>query len=251
MISKKFVIPILFLLFIITACSGTIDTSQFTADDYYNYAMELYNSEDYEEALTQFQNLILQFPGSSVNDDAQYYLGMTYVKREQYLLAAYEFSKLIRNIPASPFVPESQYMLAECYYQLSPPYQLDQAYTTKAVEEFQAFIDFFPSNQKVEEAEGKIKEMNEKLAQKDYKSGYIYEKMEYDIAAMKYYTQVFEVYHDTKYAPLALYNKIMIEIKRNMKNEAYADISTFLGRYPNDSNAKELQELEAELAGAK
>ena len=248
MTKTKIIIPVLFLVMLVSACSSSVDTSQFNAEQYFNYAKQLYDEEDYELALSQFQNIILQFPGSAVNDDAQYYLGMTYFKRKQYLLGAYEFSKLIRNIPASPFVPESQYMLAESYYELSPPYQLDQSYTKKAIEEYQAFIDFFPSNAKVEEAEKKINELNEKLAEKDYKSAVIYEKMEYYNAAMKYYAHVVEVYHDTKYAPMALYNKIKIELQKGMDNDAYADIATFLGRYPNDSNADELKKLEANAA---
>ncbi|NMB80521.1 MAG: outer membrane protein assembly factor BamD [Ignavibacteria bacterium] len=231
-----------------TACSSSVDTSQFTPEEYFNYVMQLYNEEDYELAVNEFQNIILQYPASSVSDDAQYYLGMTYFKRSQFLLAAYEFSKLIRNTPASPFVPESQFMLAESYYQLSPPYPLEQSYTKKAIEEFQAFIDFFPSNARVEEAERKIKEMNDKLAEKEYNSALIYQKMEYEYAAMKYYKFVTESYHDTKYAPLALYNKIKIELKKGLNNDALADISIFLSRYPNDPNAKELQEIESKLA---
>lgn len=241
-------IAIFLIVITFAACSSSVDTSQFTPEEYFNYAMQLYNDEDYELAVNEFQNIILQYPASSVSDDAQYYLGMTYVKRSQFLLAAYEFSKLIRNTPASPFVPESQFMLAESYYQLSPPYPLEQSYTKKAIEEFQAFIDFFPSNAKVEEAEKKIKELNEKLAEKEYNSALIYQKMEYEYAAMKYYTFVTESYHDTKYAPLALYNKIKIELKKGLNSDALADISIFLSRYPNDPNAKELQEIESRLA---
>ena len=71
--------------------------------------------------------------------------------------------------------------------------------------------------------------------------------MEYEFAAMKYYTFVTETFHDTKYAPIALYNKIKIELKKGLNNEALADISIFLNRYSDDSNAKELQEIEAGL----
>ena len=251
MILKKLSIPVLLLIVIIsTGCSSSVDTSQFNADGYYKYAMDLYNDGDYEEALLQFQNIILQYPGSSIYDDTQYYLGMTYFKREQYLLGAYEFSKLIRNIPASPYVPDSQLMLAECYYELSPAYPLDQTYTKKAIDEFQAFIDFFPSNPKVEQAEKKIDELNNKLAEKDYHSAVIYERMEYDEAAIRYYGQVAETYHDTQYAPLALFNKINLEIKKKMNSEAYSDISTFLSRYPNDTNAPAVQKLESGMTSA-
>lgn len=230
-------------------CSSSVDTSKFTVDEYFTYLMNLYNEEEYETAVQEFQNFLLQYSGSSYNDDAQFYFAMTYFKRGQYLLAAYEFSKLIRNIPASPFVPEAQFMLAESYYQLAPPYQLDQAYTKKAIEEFQVFIDFFPADKKVADAESKIKELTERLAEKEYQSGLIYEKMEYEKAAIKYYAYVADTYHDTKFAPISLYRKIQLEIKKGMNAEAITDINTYLNRYPNDERINDVKQLEAKLIG--
>ena len=244
---KKNIILGVILLLLMFGCSSSIDTTKFNAEDYYNYIMKLYNDEDYDKAILEFQSFLLQYSGSAFNDKAQYYLAMTYSKRGQHLLAAYEFSKLIRNIPASSFVPDSQFMLADSYFQLSPPYPLDQAYTKKAVDEFQAFIDFFPSNPKVEEAEKKIKILNEKLAQKEYEGAIIYEKMEYEKAAIKYYSSVAEVYHDTKYAPMAIYQKVKLEVKKGMNNEALADISIFMNRYPDNSYATELKNIESTL----
>ncbi len=248
---RKLILSALVGLLFIYGCSGSVDTSKLNTEEYYNYILKLYNEEDYEMAIADFQNFLLQYSGSAFNDDAQFYLAMTYYKRNQYLLAAYEFSKLIRNIPASPFVPESQFMLADSYFQLSPPYQLDQAYTKKAIEEFQAFIDFFPANAKVEDAEKKIKFLTEKLAEKEYMGAVIYEKMEYERAAIKYYAAVADTYHDTKFAPISLYKKIMIEINKGMNSEALADVYLFLNRYPDDANAKELKEVEAKLSANK
>ncbi len=99
---------------LIVGCSSSKDTSKFSPEEHFNYALKLYNEGDYEPALQEFQNFVLQYSGSAYNDDAQYYLAMTYFQRKQYLLGAYEFSKLIRNISASPFVPDAQCMLAEC-----------------------------------------------------------------------------------------------------------------------------------------
>lgn len=243
---KKFA---LFLLGVVlfTNCSNTVDTSLMSPEQYLEYAMTLFNDEDYEQSITEFQSILLQFPGNAVNDDAQFFLGMTYYKRDQYLLAAYEFSKLIKGIAGSPFVPQAQFMLAECYYQLAPPYPLDQAYTKKAIEEFQAFIDFFPKDEKVTDAEAKIVELRDRLALKEYNSATIYEKMEYFGAAINYYQGVFENYHDTKYASMALYQKIKLLVLRERKGEALSDIATFLSRFPDDPNANEVQELEESL----
>lgn len=241
---------VLIALFLVH-CSSSVDTSKFTAEEFYNYLMKLYNDENYEKAVPEFQNFLMQYSGSAFTDDAQYYLGMTYFNKKQYLLAAYEFSKLIRNIPASPFVPDSQFMLAECYYRLSPPYPLDQSYTKKAIEEFQAFVDFFPVNKRAEEAEAKIKELTDKLAEKEYQSAYTYEKMSYSRAAIKYYANVADTYHDTKFGAMSLYRKIKIQIEKGMKEDALADITTYLSRYPDNPNARELQELELSLTKIK
>jgi len=244
----KRILGILLLITSFWACSSSIDTSTMTADQHLDYAISLYQDEDYEVALQEFQSILLQYNGTSVNDDAQYYLGMTYFKKREFLLAAYEFSKLIKDIPASTFVPDAQFMLANCYYELSPPYQLDQAYTKKAIEELQAFIDFFPLSPKVDEAEAKIQEMNLKLAEKAFQSAYIYDRMDYTRAAIKYYQIVFETYHDTEWAPEALFNKIEVENERgDMKRQVLRDIGIFLAKYPDHEEARYLQKLEAKL----
>ncbi|WP_337866514.1 outer membrane protein assembly factor BamD [Ignavibacterium sp.] len=232
---------------IITSCSSSLDTTNLTAEERLAYSIKLYENEDYQEAAKEFEALLLQFPGSAVSDDAQYYLGMTRFKRGEYIIAAYEFSKLIKGMPTSEFVPQSQFMLAECYYQLSPDYSLDQKYTKKAIEEFQVFIDFFPLDSKVAEAEKKIDELNDKLARKEYDTAVIYEKMEYTKAALEYYENVMEIYHDTKYAPLAHYNKINLLVSKNRNQEALDAANSFLKKYPNDSNYSSVEKIKTSL----
>ncbi len=229
-------------------CATTVDTTVMTAEEHFKYAKSLYDDESYEKAINEFQAILLQFPGNQITDDAEYYLGMSYYKNGQYLLAAYQFSKLIKDIQASPYVPKAQFMLAQSYYKLSPPYQLDQTYTKKAIEEFQAFIDFFPTNAKVKEAAKKIKELNEKLARKEYEAAVIYTKMEYYNAAIKYYENVIEKYHDTKYAPLAMFGKIKVLLIKKRNDEALVQAKEFLAKYPNDPNAKEVKKIELSLS---
>jgi len=242
---------ILFLLIplLLAGCSGKIDTTNLNAEEHLKYAMELFLDESYEQSVNEFQAILLQHPGSSATDDAQYFLGMSYYTRKQFILAAYEFSKLIRDIPASEFVHQAQFMLAESYYQLSPDITLDQRYTKQAIKEFQAFIDFFPANPKVPEAEVKIRELNGKLAEKEYNTAVIYEKMDYTLAAISYYAKVVENYHDTEFAPEALYRKIRLLVQKERRQDAVRDIAAFLQRYPDDPKAREITELQEKLVG--
>ncbi|HVO75629.1 MAG TPA: outer membrane protein assembly factor BamD [Ignavibacteriaceae bacterium] len=237
----------LFIPVIFWGCSSSVDTTNLSPEERFNYSLGLFNDEDYEEALKEFQAIVLQFPGNAVVDDAQYYLALTRYKRSEYILAAYEFSKLIKNMSASEWVDEAQLMLAECYYNISPNYSLDQAYTKKAIEEYQAFIDFFPANPKVPEAEQKINELNEKLAHKEYNTAYIYEKLEYYKAALLSYDNVIETYHDTKYAPLAMYDKINLLIQRGRNEEALTETGKFLERYPKDPRTEEVERIKSSL----
>ena len=110
---KNLLILILFSI-VIWGCGGSISTVNMSPHDRLDYAVKLYNNEDYEQAVNEFSSIVLQYPGNAIVDSAQYYTGMTRYKRKEYILAAYELSKLIKNMPASKLVSESQYMLADC-----------------------------------------------------------------------------------------------------------------------------------------
>ncbi len=73
----KNIFALLFVTIFLFACSSSIDTTNMTPEEKLSYAMKLYQEEDYEEAIKEFESIILQYPGSSIIDDAQYYLAMT------------------------------------------------------------------------------------------------------------------------------------------------------------------------------
>ena len=243
---KKKIALILLTLFLFS-CSSTLDSTEMNPEQRLTYSISLYEQEDYEEAVKEFESIILQYPGSSIIDDAQYYLAMTRFQREEYILAAYQFSKLIKGMPSSEFLADAQFKLADCYYELSPDFTLDQQYSKKSIEEFQVFIDFFPLNPKVADAETKIKELNDKLARKEYETARIYDKMEYYLAAFKYYDSVMEIYHDTQYAPLALYNKINLLVDRNRESEALSESQKFLQKYPQHQHYNDVEKIKSSL----
>lgn len=246
---NKLVILISLTAVLFWSCSSSVVVSELTPEEHLKYAISLYEDEEYEEAVKEFESILLQYAGSSLIDDAQYYLALTRYQREEYIIAAYEFSKLIKNMPASSFVADAQFMLAECYYGLSPNYNLDQVYTKKAITEYQAFIDFFPLNERVHEAEQKINELNNKLALKNFTIAKIYEKMDYYTASMKYYDFVVETYHDTEYAPKALFRKIMLLMEREREDEALTNMKKFILLFPDDEEAESIRQLRESLEG--
>jgi outer membrane protein assembly factor BamD len=246
---KKYIVGFIIVLnlVLLVSCSSSVETVNLSPEERLSVALKLYENEDYLDAIKEFEAILLQYPASAVSDDAVYYLGMTRFNREEYILAAYEFSKLIKSMPTSEYLTKSQFMLAECYYSLSPNYALEQKYSKKAIQEFQTFIDFFPLDEKVAEAESKIAELNEKLAKKEFESARIYDKMEYSNAALFYYDNVIQIYHDTKYAPLAHYNKILLLVSKNKINDALEAAKLFIQNYQNNSKAEAVKKLISQL----
>jgi len=212
-------------------CSSSLNTGALGPQQKYEEALKLFNDEDYVLAIKELETILLQYSGTDVADDAQFLLARCRFEREEYILGAYEFSRLINNMPASEFVKESQYYLATCYYELSPHFTLDQKYSQKAIQEYQTYIDFFPTDPKVEEAEGRIREMNDKIAHKAYNDALIYEKMGYLIAAEMYFTNVIDTYHDTQYAPMASLKKINLLVSKDRKDDALKEIENFTKKY--------------------
>jgi outer membrane protein assembly factor BamD len=190
----------------------------------FELGMKKFNDGDYAEAYDDFRVVTLQYQGSAFADEAQYQMGECRYKQGQYILAAYEYEVLIRTMPTSKFASKARYQRAMCYYQLSPPSHLDQQYTKQAIDEFQSFIEYNPTDTLVSGAEAKIAEMNNKLAKKEFESGMIYMRMEYYRAAAVYFETVLEKYYDTPYAEQAQ-----------------------LKKYPKSSYEKEAEDLRSQI----
>jgi len=238
---------LIILAVVVSGCGSSEPTEQLSPEKRFSVGMRLFNNGDYLDAIEEFRIVTLQFQGSTVADAAQYYLAECRFMREEYILAAYEYDQLVRTMPTSPYVTKARYKRAMCYYKLSPPSYLDQLYTRKAIDEFQAFIEYSPTDSLVHDAEAKIMEMNSKLAEKDYNDGIIYMKMEYYRAAVIYFEDVIEKYHDTPFAELAQLKKAEALSERKKQSEAMGELEIFYRKYPNSQHKQEADELLAKI----
>lgn len=239
---------------ILGGCSSKETTSSLSAEERFQHAKALFDNGDYLEAASEFTVITLQYQGSTVAGDAQFYLAECRFKRGEYLLASYEYQTLRRNMAASPRVPEAMYKLGLSYYSLSPKSRLDQQYTKRAIEELQAFVEYYPNSEFVPDASAKIQELTNRLAKKDYETAQLYAAMEYTKGALFYYDNVIEKYHDTEYAPLSYLEKTELLMSRKRFRDAKTEITKFIEKYPNSvlrARANTLNEqIDAELKQA-
>ena len=74
-----------------------------------------YDSGEYTNSLTTFQQLINDFPDSQYADDAQYYIGYINEKKlGYYIQALLEYQELINNYPDSSYADDAQLGIGNC-----------------------------------------------------------------------------------------------------------------------------------------
>lgn len=221
------------LAFVAGGCgSSEKATTTMSVEERFAHAKALFDDRDYLEAINEFTVITLQYQGSAHAADAQFYLGECRFQRGEYLLASFEYGVVKRNYPANPRVQEAQYKLALSYYMLSPKSALDPQYTKRAIDEFQQFVEYYPSSPLVADADAKIKELTNRLAKKQYETARLYTTMDYYKAALVYYDDVIDRYHDTEYAPLAYLDKAELLLAHKRYREARETLDAFAARFP-------------------
>jgi outer membrane protein assembly factor BamD len=218
-------------IIILAGCGGRQPQPDWTAEEYYHYAKEKFDDEDYFEAINDFTVVILRYPGSSVADSAQFFLGMSHYYLDEFIISSAEFSKLINNMSRSPLVPDAQFMLAESYYEMSPRSALDQEYSLKALREYQLFLEDYPTHARNADAERKMYELRDKQAEKTWNNAELYRKMMEFESSLIYYDLVLERYYDTEYADDALYGKSQVLMELEQYVEAKEQLLLFREKF--------------------
>jgi outer membrane protein assembly factor BamD len=231
----------------IGGCGSGDTTKVMTVEERFAHAKALFDDHDYLAAINDLTVITLQYQGSAIAPDAQFYLGECRYFREEYLLAAFEYSVVKLNYPANPRVADAMYKTAMSYYNLSPKPALDQQYTRKAIDEFQSFVEYYPANANAADAEAKIRDLTNRLAKKQYDTARLYATMQYYRSALFYYDDVIEKYHDTEYAPLAFISKVELLISRNRYRDAAAEAARFYEKYPNSVLRARMDALKADI----
>ncbi len=121
--------------------TGGISESEY--EDRYNQALDLFNSQQYRQALTQFEELVGADTRNSLADNAQYWIGECYYALGDYQAAIVAFEKVF-TFKQSNKNDYAQYKLGLCYYKLNN--------RSRAKAEFQALVDNYPDSELVQRA---------------------------------------------------------------------------------------------------
>lgn len=219
----------------------------------YEKAFAQYQNENYSQAADAFETVISIGRGTTIGQDAQFYLSEAYYNSERYLLAASEYQRYVQFHPNSDRRQEAEFKEALCYYHLSPRYRLDQTHTNQAINAFRLFLSRYPDSEYSEQAAGYITEMLDKLASRDFNAAEFYMRTKrYDAAAI-YYDQVIDRFPGSSRAEESLVKQIEAYIlyaensvparQEERYEKALDSYNTYLQLFPQGENRSKAEEL--------
>ena len=168
-------LPLLAVLFTLTGCGEYVKVQKSSDFNYkYEYAKRAFEQKKYTQAATILKDCVTVFKGTEKAEECLYLLAMSHYENRDYLNSGAYFQTYYNRYPKGKYAEPARFYSGYGYYLDSPDPQLDQTTTMKAIEEFQAFLDYFPRSEKVPLAQNSIFELQDKLTLKQLQNAQLY-----------------------------------------------------------------------------
>lgn len=226
------------------ACATHRKLGQMTAHELFEYGKEKYEKGKYLRATELFQALVYNYPGETLVDTAQYYLGLSHFGNKDFELAGIEFNRLILNYPSSEFFENAIFLKAVCFYKSTPThFGLDQTSLKVAIKQFEDFLVDFPESEVLPDVQQFLLVARSRMAHKIYESGIVYSHIRAFEAARTYFQAVIDDYTDTEWGANALYRFAEMEYNLGRFDEAGSRLESFLALYPGHKLTEKVRKL--------
>jgi outer membrane protein assembly factor BamD len=186
------------------ACSSAGQVSFRDYEDAFQRGMEAYEARRWDRAIEYFRATFDFGRTHERAADAQYYLASSFYGRRDYQLAAQEFTRFAETYPNDPRAETAAFRTVESYYRLSPPFELDQTDTERAIEHIRLFVARYPAAEERDRALAMQAELLEKLARKKFETGRLYERRGMYEAAGITYEDLLDRFPTSQYADQAM-----------------------------------------------
>jgi outer membrane protein assembly factor BamD len=187
-------------VFIPSGCSDFNKVLKSTDIDFkYKRSVEYYEDGDCIRALALLEELIGLTRGTQRSEDVYYYYSKSQYCIKDYYLANYYFKSFSKTFSNSPRSQECLFLAAVCSYELSPEYSLDQMDTRNAKDEFQLFLDKYPTSPLRDSANHMMERLDKKLEIKSFEIAKLYHQTERYKAAVSALNQVLKDFPGTRF----------------------------------------------------
>nr|MBD5376569.1 outer membrane protein assembly factor BamD [Bacteroides sp.] len=242
------------------ASCGEYQKAQKSRDYEYklDFARRAFEQKKYVQAATILTDIVTVFKGSDKAEETLYLLALSHYENKDYINSGAFFKTYYQRYPRGKYTELARFYSGYGYYLDSPDPQLDQSGTIKAIEELQAFLDYFPRSDKVTIAQNAIFELQDKLTLKQLQNAQLY----YNLGTYmgnNYESAVIVARNAIKDYPYSKYKEDleMLILKARFqeashsvaekKEERFRDVIdeyySFVNNYPDGPNRKEADDI--------
>jgi outer membrane protein assembly factor BamD len=202
------------------------------ADVLYAQGIADVQKQEYDQAVTKFDQVEENYPYSTWANHAQLLAGYSQYKQQNYDDALSALNRFIALHPESPDIAYAYYLKALCYYEQIEDVQRDQTTTYEAIQTLTEVTTRFPESSYARDARIKLRLAENRLAGHDMTIGRFYEKQHLYGAAIGRYQDVVTSYQTTTYAPEALERLVESYLDLGLTGAAQRTASVLSYNYP-------------------
>jgi outer membrane protein assembly factor BamD len=212
----------------------------------FDRAMDALKKNRFDVARVTLQTLINTYPDSEYVARAKLAIGDAWYKEggsTGLAQAEIEYKDFITFFPNMPEAAEAQLKVANIHYKQMEKPDRDYAHAKRAEDEYKQLIQQFPDSQLVPQAKQRLREVQEVLAEREYRIGrfyYLRESYIAGIARLKTLTDTYPLYSKAETALYMLGDSYEHEI----------DLTRASKRLPENAKGKVLQEFSENAAAA-
>lgn len=195
----------------------------------------------YDVGRLTLQVLINTYPDSEYLSKAKLLTAQSYYKQggiSGLTQAEAEYKDFETFFPTAPEAPRAQYLAGMCHFRLMGKPDRDLTEARDAEAEFKTFLDKYPDNGLVPEVKGRLREVQEVLADGDFETARLYFKRGAMRAASSRFQEIADSYPDYSQADQALWYMGQSLEKLRKQNDAVAAYGRILTDYPLSASAK-------------
>jgi outer membrane protein assembly factor BamD len=159
----------------------------------------------WSDAQKKLDRVLLELqPGDPRIAQAHFFLGEAYYATGSHLEAAREFRKTSDDTPNDPLAPDALLRVGDVYADLWRRPELDPSYGQTALATYQELVNRYPGTSAATRAQGRIADLQERFAYKEYRAALYYFKLKAYDSAILYLKDVVATYPRAAIAPEAL-----------------------------------------------
>lgn len=221
----------------------------------YEKAKEYYAQEDWYRAEALLNDVMPIFRGTSkakemtlMYANCQYYLG-------DRLLAVHYFKTFSRTWAKDSLAEDADFMVAQCLYEESPRYNLEQSNTLKAIEAFQYFVNMYPTSEKEDSALALKAKLQKRLEKKSFYNSRLYYQLRNYKSAVISLKNTLKDYPDSEFREEVMYlivrssyllaKNSIDEVKMERYQETINEYYAYIDEFPKNERSKEAEKIYA------